>query len=300
MIALLLLWTSLAHAHDNAPGVLSLVEEEDGYAVAWTPPVDTREEDGRVRPVYPGACELEARTLRCDAPLRGIAFEGVAGTRLRVLVALRHADGTIEEHFADGVHPAVSFADRPAGLDAWIAIGAEHVLLGPDHLAFLLGLVLVSALDRRLFFTVTAFTLAHSLTLALATLGVLSLASRPVEASIALSILLVAREALRPEAGSLTRRAPWLVAGLFGLVHGLGFAGALSEIGLPRSNLVPALLGFNVGVELAQLACVAAALGVAKVATGPLRAHGPRALAYGIGALGAYWLLARTALIVVG
>lgn len=290
-----------AQAHDNAPGVLALEERDTGrFAVAWTPPVDTREANGdAVHPRYPASCGVADRVLDCgEAGLEGLAFDGLSGTRMRVLVVLTRSDGTIEEHLVDGAAPEVTLRGPTMDLSAWVVLGLEHVLGGLDHLAFLLGLLLVSTLDRRLLITITAFTLAHSLTLALSVLGLVQLSAAPVEACIALSVLLLAREALRPEAASLTRRAPWIVAALFGLVHGLGFSGALREVGLPEGSLFSALLGFNLGVELGQLAFVGSALGLvglARVLSAPaqLAMRAQRLSAYGIGTLGALWLIQR-------
>lgn len=296
-----LVFPSDAYAHDNAPGVLALEERASGrFAVAWTPPVDTREANGdAVHPRYPAPCHLVERVLDCgEGDLDGLAFEGLSGTRIRVLVLLTRSDGTIEEHLVDGTAPEVTLRGPTMDLSAWVLLGLEHVLGGLDHLAFLLGLLLVSTLDRRLLITITAFTVAHSLTLGLSVLGLVQLSSAPVEACIALSVLLLAREALRPEAVSLTRRAPWLVAALFGLVHGLGFSGALREVGLPEGSLVSALLGFNLGVELGQLAFVGGALGVVGIArflsaSAQLTTGLQKLSAYGIGALGGLWLIQR-------
>ena len=139
-------------------------------------------------------------------------------------------------------------------------LGVEHILTGFDHLCFVLALVLIVGFNRRLFWTVTAFTLAHSITLALATLGVIHVPGPPVEATIALSIVFVASEIVQQQRGreGLASKQPWLVAFAFGLLHGLGFAGALAEIGLPANAIPLALLFFNIGVEIGQLLFIAA------------------------------------------
>ncbi len=294
---------SVARAHDNAPGVLSLEGLGDGrYHVTFTRPTDTREPASEeVEPRFPPHCSLDGATLDCGAQdLAGaITFDRLAGTRMRVIVAFTRDGTALREYAATGETPTIELSTPPAGVVAWIEIGVEHVLGGLDHLAFVLGLLLVSALDRRLVLTITAFTLAHSVTLALSVLGVLALPTLPVEACIALSVVLVAREGLRTGDASLTRRAPWLVAGLFGLVHGLGFAGALREVGLPEGSLAPVLLGFNLGVEVGQLVVVGAALGIAMLASRmTTRAALARpVLAYALGGLGAFWWIERTALI---
>jgi len=178
----------------------------------------------------------------------------------------------------------------------WLETGARHIGGGFDHLAFLLGLLLVVRRVRELVFTITAFTLAHSLTLALATLGWVRLPMLAVEAVIAASVVLVAREAMH-RTPTWTRRAPWAVAFVFGLVHGLGFAGALKEFGLPQRSFGWALFWFNLGVEIAQLGLVLIVLGAAWV----LRRRFARldklelALCYAIGVLGAWLLIERVA-----
>jgi hydrogenase/urease accessory protein HupE len=182
---------------------------------------------------------------------------------------------------------------------AYAALGVEHILSGVDHLLFVISLLFLVGFRRQLVWTITAFTVAHSLTLGLAALGWLVLRSPPVEATIALSIVLVAGEALHREP-TLSRRWPAAVAFLFGLVHGLGFAGALQAIGLPEQHLLLALLTFNVGVELGQLAVVALAFVVARLLAawpGAIRARTPAL--YGIGGIAAYWSCSRIAAIFV-
>jgi hypothetical protein len=304
--ATLLSWSLLAlapiaHAHDTTPGVLALEELADGrYLIAWTPPVDARAETAdQVAPRFAPHCVREGAFLDCgERGLDGeVVIEGLAGSRMRVVVLIQRIDAAAHEQMATPGSPRVAVEGPTTGLGAWIALGVEHVLSGLDHLAFLLGLLLVSTIDRRLLITITAFTLAHSVTLALAVLDVVHPSSRVVEALIALSVLLVAREALRKAPTSIGR-APWLVATIFGLVHGLGLAGSLREVGLPAGSVVSALFGFNVGVELGQLAFVLAAVLVARLAVAgsrpELTARARTTLVYGIGTAAAYWLLVRT------
>jgi hypothetical protein len=196
----------------------------------------------------------------------------------------------------------VAIDDAPSSTTAeWIRLGIEHIAIGYDHVAFVLGLLLVVGWQRRLIATISAFTLAHSITLGLAATGLVRVPTRAVEAVIALSVVLVAREALgdRP---TWTRTKPYVVAFLFGLVHGLGFAAALGERGLPRDGRVSALLFFNVGVELGQLAVVAVA-GVLAWMAGPImrKTRAPKHLiAYAIGAMGAAFFIERFVGIVTG
>jgi hydrogenase/urease accessory protein HupE len=178
---------------------------------------------------------------------------------------------------------------------AYVILGIEHILSGVDHLLFVIGLLLLVGFRRRLIGTITAFTLAHSLTLACSVFGWLALRPAPVEALIAMSIILVAREALC-DRDTLARRMPALVSFLFGLVHGLGFAGALKGIGLPQAHLPLALFTFNVGVEIGQLMTVLAAYALVRLPIprrGLERARTP--VLYVIGIVAAYWSWLRIA-----
>jgi hydrogenase/urease accessory protein HupE len=180
----------------------------------------------------------------------------------------------------------------------YAALGVEHILLGFDHLLFVLALLLLVRGTKLLVLTITAFTVAHSITLGAAVLGFVSIPIGPVEAIIALSIVFVAQEIIKRDMGrpSLTARAPWLVSFSFGLLHGLGFAGALSDIGLPQQSIPLALLFFNVGVEIGQLAFVFACILTMILFRRYVQKEHiliRRAPAYGIGALAAFWTLER-------
>jgi hydrogenase/urease accessory protein HupE len=286
-----------ARAHDFGPGVLTMEETAPGrWLVHWTEPVDTRGSAGRVDPVFPAGCTWAQPQLDCPAPGPDeVAFSGLHGIGVQVVVTVRRLDGQRAEHLVRPEAPRVALTGRAAPTSTrWLLLGLEHILAGPDHLAFVVGLLLVVGLRRRLVWTVTAFTLAHSVTLALGALDVVRLPRGAVEATIALSVLLVAREALHDEP-TWTRRFPWAVALLFGLVHGLGFAGALAEIGLPRQSVAPALLLFNLGVELGQLAVIGVVALLVRIAGARLaRPDLRRGAAYLIGAMAAWWLLDRT------
>jgi hydrogenase/urease accessory protein HupE len=195
---------------------------------------------------------------------------------------------------------AVLRGERPWQVTAgeYLVLGFHHILLGIDHLLFVLALLMLVPNMRTLVWTITSFTLAHSLTLAAATLGWVHVPQAPVEAVIALSILFVAMEIVHWRQGrpGLTRRWPWLVAFTFGLLHGFGFAGALSEIGLPEHAIPLALLFFNVGVELGQLLFIGAVIAVSLVLkriTWPGWAW--RVPVYTIGSLAAFWTIQRIA-----
>jgi len=180
----------------------------------------------------------------------------------------------------------------------YTALGVDHILSGYDHLTFVLALLLIVSGWRRLLLTVTSFTLAHSITLAAATLDLMQLPGPPIEATIALSILFLASELLKVNRGSvsLTARYPWTVAFIFGLLHGFGFAGALSDVGLPQNEIPLALLMFNVGVELGQLMFIAVILlliGILHRIRSEWPAWSRQLPAYGIGGMAAFWLIER-------
>lgn len=309
-----------ASAHEVRPAYLELRETApDAIDVAWKVPargdyrlaiavrlpVDCTA--GPPRQVRTGATWLERWPARCPGGLvdRDVAITGLEATRTDVLVRFVRSDGSVQVARLTPDQPVF----RPAGVPppwavagTYLALGVEHILLGADHLLFVLGLLLLVAGWRPLVATITAFTVAHSVTLAAVSLGFVRVPAAPVEAGIALSVMFVAAEALRVRSGSagLAARAPWVVALAFGLLHGFGFAGALAEIGLPAGDVPLALFCFNVGVEAGQLLFVALVLALARAgrqwlpraaATGPARG----VVAYGIGAVAAFWFIDRVA-----
>ena len=195
--------------------------------------------------------------MRCPTGLAGgiIGFDGLSALQSEVLLRIERPDGrdgvTARSRRAEPIFTVPAETSLRDVLDAYLRLGVDHILLGADHLLFVLCLLLIVRGWRRLVATITAFTVGHTLTLVAATLGALSLPGPPVEATIALSIAFAAAEALRVQRGeaSLMVAAPWALALLFGLLHGLGFAGALRKIGLPQIAVLPALLSFNLGVE---------------------------------------------------
>jgi hydrogenase/urease accessory protein HupE len=239
-----------------------------------------------------------------DKPLNGqqLRVEGLSQSITDVLVQVDLADG---RHVEAVLKPDRPYRDlrlaktQAPGVPAYLKLGVQHILTGVDHLAFVLGLLLLVGANRKLIKAITAFTVAHSLTLAAAALGLVHVPSAVVEMLVALSIVFVAAELVRT-GPSLTRRRPWLVAFTFGLLHGLAFAGALAEIGLPPHAVAASLLLFNVGVEIGQLMFVAAAIAVI-LALRRLRARLPLDLAiparlapaYVIGGFAAFWFLER-------
>ncbi|MEI8256050.1 MAG: HupE/UreJ family protein, partial [Deltaproteobacteria bacterium] len=244
-----------------------------------------------------------ATRARCPHGLSGgdLRIEGLGGRGCQVLVTVSRPDGTTARGLLDGDSPVFRVPSRVAPARVaprYLALGIEHILTGPDHLAFVAALLLLVRTRRRLLATITAFTVGHSVTLAAASVGLLRVSPAPVEAAIALSILLVAYELGHPEHDTVTRRSPWLVAGAFGLLHGLGFAGALASVGLPRGDVALALLAFNAGVEAGQIVFVVSALAAAWVVQRATRfrpAAFSRVATYAIGALSTYWLLDRVA-----
>ncbi len=259
-----------------------------------------------LKPSWPEGCRAEANVLHCGpGGMQGtLSVDGVGKGYSAALVKIFWLDGQFRVYTLTAGQPTVHLygsADDKRGMgeiaSAYLALGVEHILTGIDHLLFVIALLFLVGFNRRLMWTITAFTAAHSLTLASSAMGWLTLRSPPVEASIALSIVLVAAEALHKEQ-TLSRRWPALVAFLFGLVHGLGFAGALKEIGLPENHLLVALLTFNLGVEIGQLMTVAAAWALWRaVSRWPSVALARTATLYGIGGVAAYWSWSRVAMI---
>ena len=311
LMALLALTARPASAHEMSMAEMQLRELSRGEFVwQWTA-TEKRPASEDLTPVWPSACRAEANLLHCgDAGLRGtLSVQGVGKRYSAALVKVFWLDGQTRVYTLTAGQTTVQLfgaADDPRGMGeiakAYTLLGVEHILSGTDHLLFVIGLLFLVGFRRQLFWTISAFTLAHSLTLASSALGWLALRSPPVEATIALSIVLVAAEALHRRQ-TLARRWPALVAFLFGLVHGLGFAGALKEIGLPDNHLLVALLTFNLGVEIGQLLTVGAAWllwrGVGRLSVRWPRLAKTRSLVlYGIGTVAAYWSWLRMVAII--
>ncbi|HVR29957.1 MAG TPA: HupE/UreJ family protein [Thermoanaerobaculia bacterium] len=329
LVAGLFALAGTAGAHEVRPGYLSIGEREDGrFDVLFKVPASV-EARLALEARLPAACRELSHPARLwehvtgatierwlvDCGEEGLEAGEIAIGRLEltltdVLLRVEWRDGS---RFSALLRPeapaarAVRDAASSVPVAGFLRLGIEHILLGIDHLLFVLCLVLLVEGTRRLLLTITAFTLAHSVTLALATLGVVHVPSGPVEATIALSIVFLALELVRRRRGgeeSLTARRPWLVAFAFGLLHGLGFAGALSEIGLPEGDIPLALFLFNVGVEVGQVAFVAVALAALAAGRAAARRVGaaqaarrwmPLVPAYAIGSVAAAWLLERVA-----
>ena len=326
--AVAMLAAAPAFPHRLSPAFFGLTETApDLYAVQWKVSISGGLASA-LEPKVPAGCTLtgdvrtyvvnedvrfQHGTMSCPGGVGGreLTIDGLELTQTDVLVRVDYLDGTASNQRLTPSAPSARIPARPSALDvirAYTELGVEHILGGVDHLLFVLALLLLVRGVGRLVATVTAFTLAHSVTLAAATLGFVHVPIAPVEATIALSILFLASELARqPLAASargsgdsradLTARFPWLVAFSFGLLHGFGFASALSEVGMPTKAVPLALLFFNVGVEIGQLAFIAAvfAVGWIVVRTALTRpSWWPRAVAYGIGSTAAFWVVERT------
>jgi len=329
--ALLVLFLSVsgfappALSHESQPGTLELRQvAKDRYEVTWRAPIYF----GRPHPArleLPGnwktVVEPTERLLPDSQVFRRVVTvgeKGVEGSVIRfpglertvtdVFVRMNRLDGTT---LTAVVRPTKPYAQL-RGERTWhttageyIGLGFHHILQGVDHLLFVLGLLLIVKSRRMLLSTVTAFTVSHSITLAIATLGYARAPLPPLNAAIALSILFLGPEIVRSWRGesSLTIRYPWVVAFLFGLLHGFGFASGLSTTGMPKAELPLALLFFNVGVELGQLVFVAMALALER-SFRVLEIRWPRAVealpGYAVGSLGAYWTIQRTVILFGG
>jgi hydrogenase/urease accessory protein HupE len=310
-----------ASAHEARPAYMEVTEiAPHRYQVVWrTPllsgmrlPVALRFSENIRNVTEPALRELsdsliERRLIESDSGLTGTRIEivGLQATITDVLMRVQLLDGTYSTTLVRPSKPWIEIATSRSSLEvatAYLVHGIEHILFGYDHLLFVLALILIVRSTRMLLLTVTAFTVAHSITLSLATLGVVHVPGPPVEATIALSILLLACEIIRSDWGqaSMTAKWPWLVAFSFGLLHGFGFASALTEIGLPQGDIPLALFAFNVGVEAGQLifiAAVLAALRCAKLIRFPalVERHARSVASYAIGSMAAYWFIDRLA-----
>jgi hydrogenase/urease accessory protein HupE len=298
------------------PAYLEVRENGAAYEVLWKVPLQGDMRPGVEVRFPPGTVELTPRQRliggsayverwRVSRPggLAGqsIGIDGIASGVTDVIVRVERADGTsqVERLLPQRPQFTVQAASGPLEVArAYTVLGIEHILGGIDHLLFVLALLLVVRGGRRIFLTITAFTVAHSITLVAATLGWVRIPGPPVEAMIALSIVFVAAEVVHGMRGKpgLTARAPWMVAFSFGLLHGFGFAGALAEVGLPQKALPVALFTFNVGVELGQLLFVACVLGLA-VLLRRLPLKNPQWMravaAYAIGTVAMFWVVER-------
>ncbi|MEP3225313.1 MAG: HupE/UreJ family protein [Parasphingorhabdus sp.] len=321
MACAVLLSTPAAHADELRPAYLEMDQlSQSEWTIRWKASAQSRlgrKGEAQIPQICENIGEANRRfidtnivtdqKLRCDGPIAGqtIGLSGLALSTTDALVRIKPLDGEIQTLRLTPDAPSAKIAKGDAITNvAWTygLLGIEHILLGFDHLLFVVALVLLLKSGWLVTQTVTAFTLAHSLTLIGTTLGYFSLPSQPVEAIIALSIVFLAMEIIKaqrhnPDDGlRLSERYPWIVAFLFGLLHGFGFAGALAEIGLPQQAIPMALLTFNLGVEIGQLAIVAAAfliLALIRKARQQWLQPTKLAASYGVGIIATYWFIER-------
>ncbi len=304
-------------AHEIRPGYLQIQQvSEEAYHVFWKIP---RMGDAvpKIYVDFPESFEVEelrqpnpipgfvvyAYKITSNGPLFGkvIGIEGLNKTLIDVLVNIEFLNGERIPFMLqpDKTHRIIPEKETLWGtVKTYFTLGVEHILLGIDHLLFVLALVLITSGFWKLFKTITAFTIAHSITLSLASLGFVGLPGPPVEAVIALSIVFLAVELIKYKKGepTLTAKYPWIVAFTFGLLHGFGFAGALTEIGLPQTTIPAALLFFNVGVEVGQIVFVffiLLCLKVLKKIDLKLPQWAPLVPVYAIGGMASFWLIER-------
>jgi hydrogenase/urease accessory protein HupE len=316
----------VAQAHEIRPAYLEITENaQQRFDVLWKQPALGNLAVRLIPHISNGLLETEPSEESAtnsflvrrwkDLPQTRDSFdgatlrvEGLERTITDVLVTISFANGQTIQTILKPDNPALAIQLQGAGkvpVPAYLKLGIEHILTGFDHLSFVLGLLLLVHGRWRLLQTITAFTVAHSITLAAASLGYVHVSAPVIESLVALSIVFIAVEltgAYRGHRG-LTSRQPWLIALTFGLLHGFAFAGSLAEIGLPAHNIPGALLLFNIGVELGQLLFVVAVLSIIQVSHAlPWRfEHQARwAAAYGIGALAAYWMIERVHVLIPG
>lgn len=303
-------------AHEIRPAYLQMHQtSESSYQLLWKVPVkgdmvikltpvfadDFTLVDSGVRQQMQGSLVYQY-TLNAEKPLHGttMAIANLEKTMVDVLINIEYLNGENITAMLKPDRPEITFPAKTTSWQvakAYTLLGIEHILLGFDHLLFVLALLILSVGFKKLVKTVTAFTIAHSITLSCSVMGWVKLPGPPVEAVIALSIVFLALEIVKVQQGSpsLTSRKPWLVAFIFGLLHGFGFAGALTDIGLPQTEMFLALATFNIGVELGQLIFVG---GVIAVFEGIKRYISPKEwtqilLPYGIGSIAVFWTIER-------
>ncbi|WP_324826518.1 HupE/UreJ family protein [Qipengyuania zhejiangensis] len=306
-----------ALADELRPTSIQFVQTDaQTWQIGWKQPLSGPADNRRAMPQLPDICRIEGEprremaalaiigsaTVRCSGDVSGqsIAWPALAG-QADAIVRVAPLGRPVQIHRLTAAQPHAAITAIPSAAQVWrsyFVIGVDHILAGWDHLLFVIALVLLVARPWPVVKAATAFTVAHSLTLAAVTLGFAGLPQRPVEVLIALSIVFLAVEIAKGTRETLARRLPWLVAFIFGLLHGFGFAGALREIGLPEGEVPAALISFNLGVEAGQLFVIAIVLALrrALVRIAPHReAAALRVASYAIGTAGAYWLIERIA-----
>jgi hypothetical protein len=316
---LVVLTPNPGHAHGLEPALLSLRETRPGlFEVTWKSST-LRLPGTHLQPILPARCREASSPQATDAGDRvrlrwtvdcgpgGLAGESLgvddlAVAKIDALLRIEWRDGTTTQTLLSARAPSFAVPTQPSRrevLRSYVALGIERILSGPDHLLFVFGLLLLVSAPRLLVQTIMAFTLGHSITLSVAALHLAAVPSRAVEVLIALSVLILAVELSRDAPhGTLLRRFPWAMALLFGLLHGFGFAGALAEAGLPATDSPLALVSFNGGIELGQLAFVCTVLAAAALLARWMpsaAARSTRHAVYAMGILAAFWCFERVA-----
>lgn len=317
----LLFMTNISAADEIRPGYLELNEETPGtFSVLWKVP-QIKNQRPVIEAHFPTGCSnkseiisqvinnaiLKRWYIHCTDSIHGqrISIEDPGNSNTEVLLRLKWLDGEESTALVRPSAPFYIIPEKSSSTDivtTYLLLGTEHILLGVDHLLFVFALLLIVSSTRRLVITITAFTIAHSITLGAATLGYVHVPQQPVEAIIALSILFLAVEIVHGKQGrpGYAARWPWLVAFIFGLLHGFGFAGALSEIGLPQQSIPLALVFFNIGVELGQLFFVLAVVVLSwllhHLKQEKLLNRAETAVTYSIGGISSFWLFERVSL----
>jgi hydrogenase/urease accessory protein HupE len=310
LLSLLLLGALRAAAHETPVALLSISEGGEGvYWLEWTYYSSRADTPPHVE--WPAQCSEDYPRLDCgdDGLIGEVVMPEIGSEYSAAVVQFRRRGAPSRSYTLTGANPRIMVT--PDGRIPWqtiaasyIPLGIEHIMLGIDHLLFVLGLLLLVRGTRELVGTITSFTVAHSITLAAATLGWVGVPEKPVNAAIALSIVVLAVEVIRYRRGQpcLSARLPWAIAFGFGLLHGFGFAGAMNNVGLPPESLPAALLFFNIGVEIGQLAFVLTVLGLYR-AHRVLEASLPRWCGelgiWGVGSLASYWFIGRFAALLV-
>lgn len=312
-IVLWILISSAALAHEIRPAYLTMTETAPAeYTFTWSRPIAANDLD-RTYPRLPNECSLSAPptvsrdanqlherwSMKCEIALKSLEFVGLPGSQNNIFFEVTLLAQPSKTFILQSEEPRVELLTTPATSLAYFMIGVEHLVFGLDHVLFVVCLFFLARDPVTIFKTITAFTIAHSITLGLSVLEFVSLPRGPIEAIIALSIVFLCRELLLPveRRSKLTARLPWMMAFVFGLMHGFGFAGVLGDIGLPQQQLIPALLLFNLGVEIGQIALIlvlSAASQLARYILNNRVVLAEHALATVMGCYAAYWTIERT------
>ena len=313
------IFTGLARADDIRPGYLQLQTDDNlNFSVIWKVP-NLSKTNQLLSPIFPDNCISKSSkrsissnnastqhwSIFCDKGIidKAISIDGLNKSNLDILVRVQQANGITQMQRLSATNTQFKLLPEVSNwqvVEVYTGLGIEHILLGFDHLLFVFALLLIIKSKGRLLGAITAFTFAHSITLTLASLNLVKLPLPPVEAVIALSIVFLAVEIIHAQKGrpGIAENSPWLVAFIFGLLHGFGFAGALAEIGLPENALPLALLFFNVGVELGQLAFIAFVLIITTLFKTRITINTQHRImlscAYVIGSLASFWVFERT------